>query len=105
MTAIIYRHCVHRRPQRASSKVATRHQQLSASCRQVPEAEAEVKQDDGAVSFLSAAVTSGSGAEALLSWRALRAVGVGFWLSDPHLLRCAASLVHLANLHVKPWRS
>ncbi len=62
-----------------------------------------MKQQDGAVSFLSAAATSGPGAEALLSWRTLRAAGAGFWLSDPQLLRCAASLF-IWHLHVKPGR-
>jgi len=59
----------------------------------VPEAEPEAKAQDGAVSFLSTAATArATGAEAPLTWRALQAMGAGFWLSDQHLLRCASSL-------------
>lgn len=54
----------------------------------MPKPEADWKDDDGAVSFVSTAVTARAAeAEAMLSWRSLQAVGAGFWLTDPPLLR------------------
>ena len=66
----------------------------------MPKAEAEAKQD-GAVSFLSTAVTSrAADAEALLSWRALKAIGAGFWLTDPQFLRCERRLINQAGVQL-----
>lgn len=59
----------------------------SCCCQVADETEA-VPKDTGASSFLAmpAGVPAG---EVRLSWRALRAAGAGFWLTDAALLRCA----------------
>ena len=53
---------------------------------QVP-GEAESKAQQPAASF--SAVPAAPPDEQRLTWRALRSVGAGFWLTDPPLLRCA----------------
>ena len=53
---------------------------------QVP-GEAESKAQQPVASF--SAVPAAPPDEQRLTWRALRSVGAGFWLTDPQLLRCA----------------
>ena len=59
---------------------------MSRLRRQVP-GEAQQKAQQPAASFSAVPVASPD--EQRLSWRALRSVGAGFWLTDPQLLRCA----------------
>ncbi len=59
---------------------------------QVPQPEEEAKKAPAAPSFMSTAVAAAA-EEGRLTWRGLRAVGAGFWLSDPQLLRCGLCAV------------